>query len=354
MFNKNQKLVALTLMIVTSIANANSEINIHDNTLKTNSDAVRNLLMQPTHKVVGTKSRVAGKQQNESGKTSIKKASLPVLTMKAISTPQPIENNAANWQRKVETTSIEFGQKLLKHIPVNANYDQNNKNYISANQINAIVAPVKISAFVPEPGMITFKWINQNHGIVFKLDNPRSKKFQAMVSFDNGKPPVSLVFTVANTPGRVLAIPSSIAGTTPLSQTKTFGVMSEYDQRIIKLMNIVVNNKPLSSAWQYRNNTKPNSPFKEFKVMRTQHWYNTDYSIKKIHLCSTYNGPLYLSESAFIQKSSYQAMAITLTKHKLDLGQCTDLVILSSASPVSSAGSQPANEVNQFEPSKEN
>lgn len=340
--------IILIYFIFITVSFAEETININENNLlKEDPQAVKNILMNPinstnTQKNQNTATQEASKvngsllidnhinqrEQSKWAQQSTAHSSKPKeVSMFPNSVGNQDDNNQQNTGTIVQTTPIKMGKRLIRDMPVSATYHMNARNYISESGVNAIVSPIKITGFVPEPGSVTFQWINNNHGIAFQIKDDR-KTLQAIVTFDSQKNPVSLFFDVTNVAGRVISLPSSLTGTTPLSKDPMFSNQNtdSYDKYITQLMNDIVDGKSLGQAWQYQESATAQNPYNEIAVKRYQHWFNRIYSIKNFELCSQSNETVSLNEKTF---ASTDTLAVTLTKHKLHPRECSRLVVMS-------------------------
>lgn len=231
---------------------------------------------------------------------------------------------------KVETANIKIGHRLIRNIPVSANYSLTGRNYISATGINALIFPVPVTSFTPEVGTMDFKWISHNHGIVFKLKNPSLKVVQAIVTLDNeSQLPLSLVFDVISSAGRVIVIPHKMVGVTLIRNSSIFNTKTTFDKKIIQLTNMVINHKDLGGEWIHSQKKNIKSPYSQLAISDFQIWENNFYVIKNIKLCSTSNY-VSLAESTF---SDQKTVAVTLTKHLLKPNECGRVIVIESKSP---------------------
>lgn len=332
---------------------ADDTINLNQNTLLNDDpQTVKNILMKPIAPANAQPNNLNAKSKEDSPKISgsllvsdntVKEQSRwmhqnNTVSSNDVTSQKPNEvnmfpnsvtnggNNAQQNNETAQTTSIKIGKHLIRNMPINAIYRVNGRNFISESGVNAIVAPIKITGFVPEPGSVTFQWINDNHGIAFQIKGER-KTLQAIVTFESQKTPVSLFFDVTNVPGRVISLPSSLTGTLPLVNDSQFSNKNSdsYDKYITHLMNTIVSGKSLGQAWQYQESATTQNPYNEIAVKRYQHWFNRIYSIKNFELCSQSNEIVSLNEKTF---ASTVTLAITLTKHRLKPGECSRLVVM--------------------------
>lgn len=260
---------------------------------------------------------------------------------------QPLNPLQQSASREASHSNSSVGQMknpvLVRTLPINALYKVNSRNYISESGVNAIIAPIKITGFVPEPGVVEYIWINNAHGIAFQLKKKR-KTFQAIVTFESKKAPISVLFDVMNVPGRVIAMTSSVTGTSPLEKDPVNPSTYPYDKNIIDLMSQIVRGGKLDSAWQHEEKNKMESPYQQFSIKHYQHWYNESYSIKIFDLCSRSWRKLQLNEKSF---SNDKTMAVTLTRHTLNQNECGQLIVMSSLQ-----GQQDNSEENTFSPNE--
>lgn len=306
--------IALALLLVIAVCPvwADNTIAIHSGENgELGAQSIKNLLMRPISQ--------QSVQSQQAHQPDLKPHVVPMQA-----SDQARHNQVA--LPKVKTTTIEINHELIRNIPVSADYSVKGPNYISATGVNALVFPVKIASFTPEPGSMSFKWASDNHAIVFKLTDPNMKSVQAIVTLDNtSKEPISLVFDVINSSGRVIAVPASIAGTSPLADSPLYKNSSNYEAQIIQLMNQAINNQPFSSAWQFSENTDMKSPYSQFTVPSFEQWTNPVYTLKDFTLCSRDYGELHLKETDYANANT---VAVTLTKFNLWHGECTQLVVL--------------------------
>lgn len=348
---KPRFLVFMSTAIIAVTTYAAEEINISSNkALNENTQEIRNILMNPiihtmdrSPIISNAKNDNADKGKNKSDITNnaqtmnladskINDQENPVYKPKVVRMfPTQMESNREKNEYEmtssIATTPIQIEKKLIRNMPINANYNMNKRNYISESGINAIVAPVKITSFVPEPNSVNFQWINDHRGIAFQLKDNR-KTFQAIVTFESNQNPVSIFFDVINVPGRVISIPSDITGLRPFPKESPLSLKKEdnYEKYIVEIMNDIVSGKSLNDSWQYQESQSSDNPYNEIAVKSYKHWFNDVYSIKDYQLCSQTSEFVNLSEKTF---TAPDTIAITITKHKLNPSECTQVVVMS-------------------------
>jgi len=314
---------------------ADDSINIDQNRLNEDPEVVKNILMKPIISIPKKLNQNTIIKKDSSHSESLLKEPKWILQKSHVSNHDEITkpnevkmfpNRAPTNAETIQTTAIKLEKPLTRDMPFNAIYQLNGHNYMSESGINAIISPVKMTSFIPEPGSINFQWINDNHGIAFQMKGQR-KTLQAIVTFENQNTPISLFFDIANVPGRVISLPHSLIGIPLPKLSKSNKKKDSYDDEYINsLMNNIINGKSLGSAWQYQESEAVKNPYNEIAVKRYQHWFNHVYSIKKFELCSQSDKAVSLNEKTF---ATADTIAVVITKHRLKPNDCSHLIVMS-------------------------
>ncbi len=284
--------------------------------------------MQPENRVV----TAAGKEAAANDATEDAAAKEKVIAAPeedhAPAQEAPVVNN------KTDQSDLEkAAKKLPKNVAKRQNYDPSQDNYLSYYDVSVIEFPVAVANVVQPLGQeVLFTSLNENKTLAITVNTAFSNTVQLVVGLENGKT-LSMDFELADITGVTYRVSRTLAGA---NEAETLGAMQEsqkesrnsYNDRIIAIKKPLVMGQVPDPSWEkFATDAKDNSPFREFSASDYEAWQRDLLVIEKWELCQRGRSPVNLSESQFVKGK--MTLAVTLTKNRLDVGECGILIVLS-------------------------
>lgn len=215
-------------------------------------------------------------------------------------------------------------------------YNENSINFVSSKQINAIEFPVPIVQVNSPPHQLvnifsgnnrSLSYVNNNKTMLFYLST-EIDDIQFMVTLKNGRV-LSLHFKGDSSPGRIIHIPISMAGSNLADKEgyqEKLNVYVGYDLKIKELMRMAFSDIDLLYGWLVEKESTIN-PYKNIVMKKYKEFNNKNYKLIKIEFCSNSKNILRIEPKKYFGVN--KILAATLNRKNLYPFECAKLITLS-------------------------